>query len=150
MSRMNKPISSREEQLNVRRYNEKVMHAQLKQVDDSIKRIEEIRKEIIILRKANADRDALKAKAVREAVKPVEVAKPKSLKRKKQLEEMESLHKEIKQTKIPDLSSRKHQLVEMEMLKKEIEHSKIPDIKIDSSIEEMISKLDALTKSKSF
>ena len=76
--------------------------------------------------------------------------KHKTIKRKKQLEELESLHKEIKQTKIPDLSSlkRKHQLAEMEMLKKEIEHSKIPDIKLDSSIEEMISKLDALTKSK--
>ena len=150
MSRMNKPISSREEQLNVRRYNEKVMHAQLKQMDDRRKEINELDKEIIILRKAKADRDALKAKAEREAVKPVEVAKPKTTKRKKQLEELESLHKEIKQTKIPDLSSlkRKHQLAEMEMLKKEVEHSKITDIKLDSSIEGMIIKLDALTKSK--
>ena len=79
MSRMNKPISSRVEQLNVRRYNEKVMHAQLKQMDDRRKEINELDKEIIILRKAKADRDALKAKAEREAVKPVEVAKPKTI-----------------------------------------------------------------------
>ncbi len=81
-----------------------------------------------------------------------EALKPKTTKRKKQLEEMESLHKEVKQTKIPNLSSlkRKHQLVEMEMLKKEVEHYKITYIKLDSSIEGMIIKLDALTKSNTF
>jgi hypothetical protein len=45
-------------------------------------------------------------------------------------------------------SKRKKQLEEMEMFKKEIENSKITDIKLDSSIEGMIIKLDALTKSK--
>ena len=83
------------------------------------------------------------------AAKKAEELKPKTTKRKKQLEEMESLLKEVKQTKIPNLSSlkRKHQLVELQMLKKEVENSKIPDIKLDSSIEGMIIKLDALTKS---
>jgi hypothetical protein len=145
---MNKPISSREEQLNVRRYNEKVMHAQLKQMDDSKKIRDEIFKRHIELDKEIAE--LLKAKAEREAVKPVDVTKPKSIKRKKQLEELKSLHKEVKQTKIPELSSlkRKHQLAEMEMLKKEVENSKITDIKLDSRIEGFIIKLDALTKSK--
>ena len=94
--------------------------------------------------------ESVRRERIREAAKKAEVVKPKTLKRKKQLEELESLHKEIKQTKIPDLSSlkRKHQLAEMEMLKKEVENSKITDIKLDSSIEGMIIKLDALTKSK--
>jgi hypothetical protein len=94
--------------------------------------------------------ELVKRRRIREAAaKKAEALKPKSIKRKKQYEELESLHKEVKQTKIPNLSSlkRKHQLAEMEMLKKEIENSKIPDIKIDSCIEGMIQKLDALTKS---
>ena len=61
------------------------------------------------------------AKAEREALKHV-IVKPKFIKHNKQLDELQ-------------------------MLKKEIEHSKITDIKLDSSIEGMIIKLDALTKS---
>lgn len=145
-----KRISNKEEQRNASRECGRVAMDQLRTVRQRAKDIIELDKELVILKKAKADRDALKAKAEREAVKPVEVAKPKTTKRKKQLEELESLHKEVEQTKIPDLSSlkRKHQLAEMEMLKKEVEHSKITDIKLDSSIEGMIIKLDALTKSK--
>ena len=128
------------------------MMKDLKRMDEKDKELnkksEEKRKRILA---HVAQRKADQAAELLKNAKPVEVAKPKSLKRKKQLEEMESLHKEVKQTKIPNLSSlkRKHQLVEMEMLKKEIEHSKIPDIKLnDEGIEGMISKLDELTKSK--
>jgi hypothetical protein len=48
----------------------------------------------------------------------------------------------------PTTSKRKKQLDELLMLKKEVENSKITDIKLDSRIEGMIIKLDALTKSK--
>ena len=72
------------------------------------------------LRKARAEREA--AEPLKNT-KPIEVVKSKSLKRKKQLNELQ-------------------------MLKKEIENSKITDIKLDSSIEGMIIKLEALTKSK--
>jgi hypothetical protein len=50
--------------------------------------------------------------------------------------------------KEPKFLKRKKQLDELHMLKKEVENSKITDIKLDSSIEGMIIKLDALTKSK--
>jgi hypothetical protein len=50
----------------------------------------------------------------------------------------------------PKSHKRKQQLGELQMLKKEVEHSKITDIKLDSSIEGMIIKLDALTKSNTF
>jgi hypothetical protein len=50
--------------------------------------------------------------------------------------------------KEPKSLKRKKQLDELHMLKKEVENSKITDIKLDSSIEGMIIKLDALTKSK--
>ena len=148
MTRKTKPISNKEEQRNALRISNNDATSMLEEHRAARKRIIELDKRNIEQKKIIAE--LLKAKAEREAVKPVEVAKPKTTKRKKQLEELESLHKEIKQTKIPDLSSlkRKHQLAEMEMLKKEVEHSKITDIKLDSSIEGMIIKLDALTKSK--
>ena len=148
MVRNTKRISNKEEQQNALRESNRVAMNQLQEFRQTAKDIIELKKQNAVKKQKLAE--LLKAKAERDAVKPVEVAKPKSLKRTKQLEEMESLHKEIKQTKIPNLSSlkRKHQLVEMEMIKKEIEHSKITDIKLDSSIEGMIIKLDALTKSK--
>jgi hypothetical protein len=142
-----KPISNKEEQRNALRISNNDAMSMLEEHRRDVQEIIELDKRFAERQKARAEREA---KAVSEAVKPVEVVKPKTTKRKKQLEELESLHKEIKQTKIPNLSSlkRKHQLVEMEMLKKEIEHSKITYIKIDSCIEGMIIKLDALTKSK--
>ena len=148
MVRNTKRISNKEEQRNALRISNNDAMSMLEEHRAAEKRIIELDKRIAEKSKKLAE--LLKAKAEREADKPVEVAKPKSLKRKKQLEELESLHKEVKQTKIPNLSSlkRKHQLVEMKMLKKEIENSKITDIKLDSSIEGMIIKLDALTKSK--
>jgi len=148
MVRNTKRISNKEEQQNALRESNRVGMDQLKNVRQADKEIAESKKRIAEQKIKIAE--LLKAKAEREAVKPVEVAKPKSIKRKKQLEELESLHKEVKQTKIPELSSlkRKHQLVELHMLKKEVENTKIPDIKLDFSIEGMITKLVSLTKSK--
>jgi hypothetical protein len=86
------------------------------------KEIDAIDKRMVIKLKILAER---RANGTLPPAKSVEVVKPKSLKRKKQL-------------------------AEMEMIKKEIENSKIPDIKLDSGIEGMIIKLDALTKSNTF
>ena len=124
-------------------------YADVAAIAASKKYIEEADKRILARaaqRKASQVTESLKN------AKPIKVVKPKTTKRKKQLEEMKSLHKEIKQTKIPNLSSlkRKHQLAEMEMLKKEVEHYKITYIKLDSNIEGMIIKLDAFAKSKTF
>ena len=79
---------------------------------------------------------------------------------KQQFEDDMRLFKELKEAKAKqeaikhvgviktNPSKRKKQLDELQMLKKEVENSKITDIKLDSSIEGMIIKLDALTKSK--
>ena len=96
------------------------------------KDIDAIRKEEVLLDKIIAERRAngtlppaksVKVKAPKANPQEAPVKEPKSLKRKKQLDELQ-------------------------MLKKEVENSKITDIKLDSSIEGMIIKLDALTKSK--
>jgi hypothetical protein len=83
------------------------------------KNIDKLDKRLVIKEKILAEREA---NGTLPPAKSVKVEKPKSLKRKKQLDELQ-------------------------MLKKEVENSKITDIKLDSSIEGMIIKLDAHTKS---
>lgn len=96
------------------------------------KEIDAIRKDIAVKEKILAER---RANGTLPPAKSVKVKAPKA-------NPQEALVKEPKTLK------RKKQLEEMEMIKKEIENSKITDIKLDSRIEGMIIKLDALTKSK--
>jgi len=111
-----------EEQLAVEKENNRVYRLMAKQLIASQARQVVKRAELNELRKARAEREA--AESLKKAnPQEAHVKEPKSLKRKKQLDELQ-------------------------MLKKEVEHSKITDIKLDSSIEGMIIKLDALTKSK--
>lgn len=101
------------------------MEQRQKRIDESRKRSELLDK-IIAERRANGTlppAKSVKVKAPKANPQEAPVKEPKSLKRKKQLDELQ-------------------------MLKKEVENSKITDIKLDSSIEGMIIKLDALTKSK--
>ena len=83
--------------------------------------------------------------AARHALRAVQAAE--SLKNAKHIQAPKANPQEAL-VKEPKSLKRKKQLEEMEMIKKEIENSKITDIKLDSSIEGMIIKLDALTKSK--
>ena len=107
-----------EEQLAVEKENNRVYRLMAKQLKESQAKQAEMLKFIYAHEKAERD----SVESLKNA-KPTEVVKPKSIKRKKQLDELQ-------------------------MLKKEVENSKITDIKLDSSIEGMIIKLDALTKSK--
>ena len=111
-----------EEQLAVEKENNRVYRLMAKQLIESQARQAKMKIELYERRKARAEREATESlKKANPQEAPVK--EPKSLKRKKQLDELQ-------------------------MLKKEVEHSKITDIKLDSSIEGMIIKLDALTKSK--
>lgn len=97
------------------------------------KRIAATRKEIADMEKILAER---RANGTLPPAKSVKVKEPKKA------------NPQEAPVKEPKTSKRKAQLDELHMLKKEIENSKITDIKLDSSIEGMIIKLDALTKSK--
>jgi hypothetical protein len=83
--------------------------------------------------------------AARHALRAVQAAE--SLKNAKHIQAPKAKPQEAP-VKEPKSLKRKKQLDELQMLKKEVENSKITDIKLDSRIEGMIIKLDALTKSK--
>lgn len=115
-------ITNEQEQRNAYRQFKKDINIAVQESRDAQARMAAQRIRMIAKRKARAEEEAaelLKKANPQEAL----VKEPKSLKRKKQLDELQ-------------------------MLKKEVENSKITYIKLDSSIEGMIIKLDALTKSK--
>lgn len=114
-------ITNEQEQRNAYRQFKKDINIAVQESRDAQARMAAQRIRMIAKRKARAEEEAELLKKANPREAPVK--EPKSLKRKKQLDE---LH----------------------MLKKEVENSKITDIKLDSSIEGMIIKLDALTKSK--